>query len=292
MERDQLVDGNAKLETTKSAAQILGPGFAGVLIGLFRAPFAMVLDSLSYLWSAAFILWIRRPEPPVPVHDVAADGPRPSMRTEIAAGLRYVTGQPWLRAIATTTGLSNLFTSIGQTILVLYLVRERGLSAEAIGIAFSAGSTGVLLAAVTVNAITRRVGVGPMLVLMAMGFSVSLLPVAAAPDALVAPALALSGFIGGFCGIGWNINQVSLRQAITPARMQGRMNASMRFIVWGTIPVGSIASGVLGTAIGLHQTVWVGAICALFAFVPVALSPVRSLRTMPDSADVLEPAAL
>jgi len=284
VERDQLVDGNAKLETTKSAAQILGPGLAGLLIGVLRAPFAMVLDSLSYLWSAAFIFWIRRAEPPVPVHD-AATGPRPSMRADIAEGLRYVTGQPWLRAIAATTGTSNMFGNIGQTILILYLVRERGLTAEAIGFAFSAGSTGVLLAAVTVNAITRRIGVGRMLVLMAIGFSCALLPVAMAPDALVLPGLALTGFIGGYCSIGWNINQLSLRQAITPARMQGRMNASMRFIVWGTIPIGSIAGGILGGVIGLHATIWVGAIGALFGFIPVALSPVRSLRTMPEPVE-------
>jgi MFS family permease len=282
VDRDQLVEGNAKLSVTQSGAQILGPGMAGFLIGIFKAPFAMVLDSLSYVFSATFVFLIRRPEPPIERHDEAVHGPKPSMRQEIAAGLRYVTGHQWLRSIAATTGTSNLFGNIGGAILVLYLVRERGLTAEVIGLAFSAGSTGFLLGALTTNGITKRIGVGRMLVLMAMGFSIAGLPVAMAPDALIFPAVALSGFLGGYCGVGWNINQVSLRQAITPPRMQGKMNATMRFIVWGTIPVGSILGGFLGGAIGLHETIWVGAIGSLFAFLPVALSQVRSIKTMPE----------
>ena len=290
VERDQLVEGNAKLQISASAAAILGPGMAGVLIGLFRAPFAMVLDTLSYLWSAAFVFWIRRPEPPVVVHPEAAGASRPSMRAEIAVGLRYVTGHPWLRAIAATTGTSNLFTGISGAILVLYLVRERGLSAEVLGLTFSIGSIGVLVAALTTNGLSTRIGVGRMLVLSAIGFGVGPLAVPVAPDALIVPAVALSGFVMGFAGVSWNVNQVSLRQAITPPRMQGRMNATMRFIVWGTIPVGSITGGVLGSLIGLHATIWVGALGGLVAFVPVALSPVRSLRTMPAAVED-EPAA-
>jgi MFS family permease len=282
VDRDQLVEGNSKLEITRSASQILGPGMAGILIGILKAPFAMVLDALSFVWSAFFVFLIRRPEPPVEPHDEAANGPRPSMRQEIAVGLRYVTGHRWLRSIAATTGTSNFFSNVFGAILILYLSRDRGLTAEAIGFAFSLGSLGVLLAALTISSITRRAGVGRMLVLTSVGFSLSGLPVAIAPDALIFPAVALSGFLGGFCGVGWNINQVSLRQAITQPRMQGKMNATMRFIVWGTIPLGSIAGGALGSVIGLHATIWVGAIGGLIAFVPVTLSSARSIVTMPE----------
>jgi MFS family permease len=289
VDRDQLVEGNSKLEITRSAAQILGPGLAGLLIGIFRAPFAMLVDAASYLWSAVFVFFIRRPEPPIEPHDEAVHGPRPSMRREIALGLRYVVGHRWLRSIAATTGVSNFFGTLVQAILILYLTRERGLTAEVIGFAFSVGSLGVLLAALTTSAITKRAGVGRMLVLTSVGFSLSGLPVAAAPDVLIFPAVALTGFLGGFCGVAWNINQVSLRQAITPPRMQGKMNATMRFIVWGTIPLGSIAGGALGSLIGLHPTIWVGAIGGLFAFLPVMLSSVRGIVTMPEPAE--EPGA-
>jgi MFS family permease len=285
VERDQLVEGNSKLEITRSAAQILGPGLAGILIGVFKAPFAMIVDSLSYLWSAFFVFLIRRPEPPVTPHDEAADGPKPSMRQEIAVGLRYVTGHRWLRAIAATTGTSNFFGNVMGAIVILYVTRERNLSPEGIGFAFSIGSIGVLLAALVTSRITARVGVGRMLVLSAVGFSLSGLPVAIASDALIFAAMALFGFVGGFFSVAWNINQVSLRQAITPPRMQGRMNATMRFIVWGTIPLGAIIGGALGDIIGLHATIWVGAIGGLVAFLPVALSSVRQIVTMPEPAD-------
>ena len=285
VDRDQLVDGNGKLQITQSAAQILGPGMAGALIGIVRAPFAMLLDAASFLWSAAFVGWIRKAEPPVEPHDPAADGPKPSMRSEMAAGLRYVTGHPWLRSIAATTGLANLFGQIANAIFVLYLVRDRGMSAEQIGLAFSLGGIGVLLGALLAAPLAKRLGLGHALALSAFGFGLEWLAIAAAPDALIWPATVVSAFLGGFFGVVWNVNQVSLRQAITPPRMQGRMNASMRFIVWGTIPVGAMLGGVLGTVLGLHTAIWIGAVGALVAFLPVTLSPVRKLREMPAAAD-------
>ncbi|HEY4190117.1 MAG TPA: MFS transporter, partial [Candidatus Limnocylindrales bacterium] len=231
------------------------------------------------------------PEPPVTPHDETADGPKPSMRSEISIGLRYVTGHQWLRAIAATTGTSNFFGNVMGAILILYVSRERGLSPEGIGFAFSIGSIGVLLAALVTSRITARLGVGRTLVLSSIGFSLSGLPVALAPNELIFPAMALFGFAGGFFGVSWNINQVSLRQAITPPRMQGRMNATMRFIVWGTIPLGAIIGGALGDIIGLHATIWVGAIGGLVAFLPVALSSVREIVTMPEPTDDDAPGA-
>ena len=280
VDRDQLVEGNSKLEISRSASQLVGPGLAGVLIGILKAPFAIILDAASFLFSALFVFAIRRPEPPIPPHDEAT-GPRPSMRSEIAAGMRYVTGHRWLRSIAATTGTSNFFSNVFISILILYLVRDHGFTAETIGFAFSIGSIGVLLAALTASWITARVGVGRMLVLTSLGFSIANLPVAFAPDSLLFAAVAASIFIGGYCSVAWNINQVSLRQAITPTRMQGKMNATMRFIVWGTIPIGSIAGGFLASVVGLQPTILIGAVGGLLAFIPVAISPVREIVTMP-----------
>ena len=281
VERDQLVEGNSKLEITRSASQILGPGAAGILIGLLRAPFAILLDALSFVVSAIFVFAIRRAEPPIEPHDEAT-GPKPSMRNEIAVGLRYVTGHRWLRSIAATTGTSNFFGNVGGAILILFLVRDRSMTAEFIGFAFSIGSLGVLTAALLTNRITQRIGVGRMLVASSLGFSLAGLPIAAAPGDLIFAALAVSTFVGGFCSVAWNVNQVSLRQAITPQRMQGKMNATMRFIVWGTMPIGALIGGFLGGVIGLHATIWVGAIGGLIAFVPVTLSSVREIVVMPE----------
>ncbi len=282
VEREDLVEGNSKLEISRSAAQIAGPGVSGVLIGLVTAPIAIVVDSVSFLLSGMFLLLIRRPEP-VPARPAVAAGAKgPSMRTEIAEGLRYVGGNRYLRSISATTALSNLFGNIALSILLLYLVRELGFTAELLGITFSLGSVGFLVGAVSANRLAARFGVGPTIVGSAMLFGPALLPIALAPTESALPFVAAAGFIGGLGGAVYNITQVSFRQAITPERMQGRMNATMRFIVWGTIPLGTMTGGFLGGAIGLRETIWVGAIASLFAFIPVALGPVRSMMTMPE----------
>jgi MFS family permease len=284
VERDQLVDGNAKLELTRAASQRLGPGLAGVVISLLTAPFAILIDAVSYAVSAVFVTWIRRAEPPPEPHD-EANGPRPSIRGEIRIGLRYVTGHRVLRALALTVALGYLFSTIADSILILFLVTERQFSPALIGLAFTLGSIGVITGALFTSRLTRVVGVGPMIVLAAVAEGLSWLPVAIAPDSLLFLGLTTTIVALSFFGMAWNVNAMSLRQAITPAGMRGRMNATMRFISWGTIPVGYAVGGFLGGVIGLHNTIWVGALGALLAFVPVLISPIWHIRAMPDSAD-------
>jgi MFS family permease len=282
--RDQLVDGNAKLELTRGASQRLGPGLAGVLIAVLTAPFAILLDAMSYGVSAAFVSWIRQPEPTPDPHDEAT-GPRPSIRSEVAIGLRYVAGQRVLRALALTVALGYLFSTIAESILILFLVTERQFSPALIGLAFTLGSIGVVSGALVASRLTKAAGVGPVIVLSAVGEGLSWLPVAIAPDSLLFVGLTTTIVALSFFGMTWNVNAMSLRQAITPAGMRGRMNATMRFVSWGTIPVGYAIGGFLGGVIGLHSTIWVGALGAIVTFVPVALSPIWRIRRMPDVAD-------
>jgi MFS family permease len=291
VDRDQIVDGNAKLETSRSAAQITGPGVAGVAIGAFTAPFAIVLDALSFVASALFMFAIRRHEA-APEPRLNERGERPSMRSEITEGLRYVGRHPLLRSIAATTGTSNFFGNILQSILILYLVRELSVTPELLGLAFSLGAVGFLVGALIANPVAKRFGVGRTIVGAALTFGPSGLLIALAPPDLAVPFVAASVFLAGLGGAIYNINQVSLRQAITSERMQGRMNATMRFIVWGTIPIGSILGGTLGGVIGLHETIWIGAIGEMFVFLPVFFSPVRRLKAIPaaDPDEVAQPA--
>jgi MFS family permease len=282
VDRDQIVDGNSKLEVSRSAAQITGPGVAGVLIGVLTAPFAIVLDALSFVASALFMFAIRRHEE-APQPRLNEQGERPSMRSEITEGLRYVGRHPLLRSIAATTGLSNFFNNILYSILILYLVRELAVTPEQLGLAFSLGAVGFLVGALLAKRVATRFGVGPAIVWAAMTAGPAELLIPIAPPNLAVPFVAASGLLSGLGIAIYNINQVSLRQAITPERMQGRMNATMRFIVWGTIPVGSILGGALGGVIGLHETIWIGAIGGIFVFLPVLFSPVRALRTIPEA---------
>jgi MFS family permease len=281
VERDQLVEGNSKLEGSRATAQLAGPGMAGGLIQWIGAPVAIIADAVSYVGSAFFVFLIRRPEPPVEVHPEG----KTKIRREIAQGLRYVVKHPLLRSIAACTGTSNLFSQMAFAVFLLYAVRRLGLTPGEIGIVFGIGNVGALLGAVSGTAIARKLGVGPTIVASALVFGPAWILIPLASRSFPYPYLIGAMFLGSFGGVVYNVNQVSLRQAITPLRMQGRMNATMRFMVWGTIPIGSFIGGVLGNTIGLKPTLWVAAIGGCLAFLPVLLSPVRSLERIPDPPD-------
>jgi MFS family permease len=280
VERDQLVEGNGKLEISRSGAQLAGPGLAGALIQILRAPVAIAADAISYLGSAIFVGWIRKPEPPVEPH-VAEDGSRVKMRTQIREGLRYVTRHKLLLPIAGCTASSNLFGSMTMAILVLFAVRDLGLSPGKIGAIFAVGNAGFLAGAFLPGRFARLLGVGWAIIASIAFGSVSALLIPFATRANAVPFLVASLAGLGFGSVIYNVNQVSLRQSITPIRMQGRMNATMRFMVWGTMPIGSFVGGILGNTIGLRPTLWVAAIGGQVSVLFPLLSQVRKLREIP-----------
>jgi MFS family permease len=284
VERERIIEGNSKLEISRSSAQIGGPGLGGGLVQLFTAPYAILLDAISFLGSGMFILGIRKLEPRPEVQ--SEDGEKTGLWTELKEGLRFVLGNPNLRAQAGCTGTSNFFSNVSFAIIVVFLVRELGLSPGVIGLAFSIGSTGFLVAAFTANRITQRFGIGPTSIATAALFGPSTLLIAFAPHGNAAiPLLVASMFLLGFSVVVYNIAQVSYRQAICPPRLQGRMNSVMRFIVWGTIPLGSLTGGGLASWIGLRETIIVGAIGGGGSFLWLLLSPQRHLREMPEPID-------
>jgi MFS family permease len=277
VEREQLVDGNGRLEFSRASAEIAGPGVGGALVGLLTAPIAIAVDAGSYVASVASLLLIRRAE------EVEPRGARRRLRTELAEGVRYVVRHPLLRPIAMCTGISNYFSHIGVAVVILYAVRNLGLSAGLIGLWYSVGSLTAPLGAAFSGRVARRLGVGPTIVSMGSLTGVSWALVAAAPRAWPLPVLILSGWIGSANGPIYNITQVSLRQAITPRRMQGRMNATMRFLVWGTIPLGAFTGGLIGSALGLRTALWIAAAGQVLSVLPPLLSPVLGLRSMADA---------
>jgi MFS family permease len=288
VDRDQLVEGNAKLQASQSAAQILGPGFGGYLIGILTAPVAVIVDAVSYLASALFVFTIKGSEAAIP----KSNGPRGSRMDrlrgfsgEIREGLAFVVGHPYLRMIAASTSTSNLFSNISFGIYLVYVVRVLGLDPLRIGLIFSLGSIGTFVGALVANRIASRIGVGRTIVLSMAMNGPSVFLIAIAPVGAAEPFLIASAALGGFSALVYNINQVSFRQAITPERMQGRMNATMRFLVWGTFPIGSVISGVLATIFGLSTTIWVGAILSFTPVLFLIFSPILSLKAMPSSPE-------
>jgi MFS family permease len=279
VERDDLVDGNAKLQTTASAAQTTGPALAGVLVSALTAPYAVALDAVSFVVSTAFMIPIRKQEA---LPERAPDAAKPKMWPELKEGVRYVVRHRHLKWIALCTGSSNFFGQIAFAIVILYMQRSLHMSAIAIGLVFAGFGIGAIVASLTATRFQRLVGgIGNAIWTPAVLFSLGGLSFPLAPRGFPIPVLIAGSLLTGFGGMAYNIAQVSLRQAITPERIQGRMNASMRWIVWGTIPLGTLVGGGIATAYGLRPALWVGAIGGLFTFLPVVLTSVRSIRDLP-----------
>ena len=284
VERDQLVDGNGKLEASRTIAQSAGPALGGGLIGLVTAPLAILADAVSFGVSAIFLFAIRRHEPAPDRHADEHGRRRGSLRQEVGEGLRYVLGNRYLRGIAASTATSNFFNNLATATLIVYAVRDLSLSPAEIGLIFGLGNIGAFIGALTADRLARRFGVGRTIVGSTALGGPGLLLIALAPRDLPVPFLIAGTFLIGFEAVVYNINQVSFRQAITPTSMQGRMNATMRFIVWGTIPLGSILGGAVATLFGLRTAIWVGALGMFLALVPLLLTPVHRLKEMPAPA--------
>jgi MFS family permease len=282
--REQLVEGNSKLELSRSGAQLAGPGLAGLLISAITAPYAVVADALSFVGSAAFLARIRRVEE----HVQAAAEARQGMLSEVREGLRYLLRDRYFRAIAGCTAYTNFFTSLGFAVFLVYAVRRLGLGAGEVGLVFSVSNVGFLLAALTAGRVAARIGVGPTIIAASAAIGPGLLLVPLAPVSHPIPFLLVGLAISAYAGVTYNITALSYLQATTPNRMLGRMNATRRFIVWGTIPLGSLLGGVVASQAGLRAAIFTGAIGATVAFVPVLLSPFRSLK---EVTPIVEPTA-
>jgi MFS family permease len=279
VERGQLLDANGKLETSRTAAQIAGPGIGGLLVQAFTAPVAIAADAASFLASAASLILIKRKEP---ARSRRSDAPRGAMGRDIAEGLRYVLRHPLIRPITLCTALLNLFGFMAEAVLLIFAVRTLGMSAGVIGGILASANVGVLIGAMLSARLTRRLGIGRTLIatsfLIACGSA--LVPLATRSTGV--PVLIGSVLVAGFGGVIFNVNIVSLRQAIAPLEIQGRMNATVKFVVYGTIPLGAFLGGVLGNVIHLRPTLWFAAAGMVTAVVPLVLSPVGRLRSTPE----------
>ena len=233
---------------------------------------------MSFLVSGAAVAAIRtrEPKPEVP------EGGHRSLVHDMGEGLRFVFGNVLLRAIAATTATANLFSGISTAVEVVFLVRTVHASPAVIGLMFTLGGLGGVLGAFAAGPIARRFG-GARATIIGLGFGVGVLLV---PLSQPGPRVLLFGFglmAGGFAAVVYNVNQVSFRQHLCPDRLLGRMNATMRFIVWGVIPIGALIGGVLGTVLGLRTTLWIGSVGSILSIVWLLASPMRTMRDFPTS---------
>ncbi|MDN5806430.1 MAG: MFS transporter [Brevibacterium sp.] len=278
-------DGNGKLQASQQTAGVVGPTLASGLVTAIGAPLTVGLTSACMGLSSLFVSRIRHRETP----------PEPATRTgfiaEIREGLGFVLGHRLLRRITACTGLTNFAASGIFALLVLFVLTTLGLSQVQLGIIMSASAIGGILGALSAAWVQSRLGEGTSISVSAMfgGLSFFGMPLATVLPAF--PTMLVASLVTGWAVVVYNIAQVSFRQRLCPKPLLGRMNASIRFLVWGPMPLGSLLAGFLGDSLGVSTTMWILAACSLAASILVLVSPLLRMRTLPRELDLLSAAS-
>ncbi|HEY6296815.1 MAG TPA: MFS transporter [Streptosporangiaceae bacterium] len=290
--RDELVEGNAKLQAGLSVASIVGRGAVGLAQAVGAAP-ALLFNAGSFLVSAACLLRIHPPDPapaltpaapaPAPASGAAPSAPQPKVRStvraEVAEGVRWVARDPYFRPLTLYAALSNLAYSGSVALVVVFLVRVVGLGSLAVGLVTATGGLGGLVGALMAGRLARTFGSARTLLLTSLGSGLfSLLIPLTAPGPRIACYVVGSAIVSGGIIVS-NVIAASFRQEYCPPSMLGRATASMRLVAFGAVPLGALLAGALGTALGVRNGLW--ADVALYA-ASGSLLLTRRIRTTRD----------
>ena len=270
--QEALVEGNSKLSVSRSTAKILGPGLAGILVERITAPFTVALDALSFLISGVCLVFVRSAES-AQIRNQRTQG----IWHEISEGLRTIVLHPILSAMTIGTTIGSFGGAIHGTVFILYLTRELMINPTWFGIILASAGGASLLGATIANPSAQRYGPGPILIgsTLLMSIGMGIVPLAAEVGMFTIPILIVAQVFQSMGLTVYSITQISLRQAITPSKLLGRVNASRRVLVFGVIPFGAMISAALGETVGLQFTLVVGAIVEFFCFVFHLTSPLR-----------------
>lgn len=274
--KEDLAEGNAKLQGSEQVATIAGPGVGGAIAQAFGAVLGMLVDAATFVVSALCLLRIRREEPPV-----RRQGPARSMRAEIGEGLRVVVRDPFLRILTVSGSIDNLVLTAVHALLVVFLVRTVGLPAGAVGVLIAADALGGVVGAMVATRFARAVGTGRALLWSALGTAPFglLIPLTDGGWRLVFFALGL--FVPAAGMVASNVIANSFRQSYCPPELRGRVFTSSRFLQFGVIPLGALAGGALGTALGVREALWLLlAVGVLGKFVRL-VGPLPRCRVLP-----------
>ena len=277
--REGVLEGNAKLTGVQQVFAVGGPSLGGQVVALLTAPVSFLVTSVGLAVSSLCILRIRTEE-----KEPARKAERRMLR-DVWAGLRLVCLNTRLLAIAGATAWLNLTSYAAYTVTMLFLARTLGMSPGLIGLFLSVSGVGGLLGSFFSRRIAEKIGPGPAMWLILLACS---------PFALVLPFVgvgwnlwlaACANGITAFMTVVYNINQVSCTQALAPDEFLGRVNATMRFLTWSVMPVGSMLGGALAGWLGSREALVVCAVAGCFAFIPILLSPLRDMRRFPSSPE-------
>ncbi|QOR71727.1 MFS transporter [Ruania alkalisoli] len=278
---DHVVEGNSKLQATASAARMSGPAIGGNLLRWFTPGTVIGINAVGYLISAVFVWRIKARETLPRRED------RRPLAVEIREGLGFVFSERLLIRMVACTALGNLFWGIVAALEALYILRTLGQSEATMGLILSGASIGGLLGAVSGERVITWIGEARIIPVAALGMAVPLplLPLAAVLPVPPALTLTASLFATMYLMVVYNIATVSFRQRLCPPRLLGRMNASVRFIVWGISPFGGLLGGWLGSAWGTTTALWVPVAGTVLAAMPVVLSPLWRMTELPRAGE-------
>jgi MFS family permease len=277
--RRDVVDANSKMSLSRAVSFVTGPSIGGFLVQLLTAPVTLLVDAVSYLGSAISLTRIRAQEPPV---ERDGDGVIRSLRGGFAFVLKDELIRPELLCVATI----NLFNFVFHAIFVLYATRELGVEPGLLGLILGAGAVGGIIGALVATPVERMIGIGPAFTLGAVLFPLPLVlvPLASGSELQIALMLGAAEF---FCSVGvmiLDVNAGSITFLRTPDRIRARTSGTFRFVNYGIRPIGALLGGALGTAIGLHTTLWIGVLGALAGVIFLVFSPIPRLREAPAEA--------
>ncbi|MFB7606460.1 MFS transporter [Streptomyces gardneri] len=278
---DRYIQANALVNGSRSMSWLAGPGIGGVLVQVLTAPFALVADALTYVVSAGYLARIKAVEPP----------PAPVAKGHFTEGLRWVVRDPSMRALFAASGTIQLFNYMFHTLFVLYATAELGISAGLLGLILGAGAVGGLIGAACSGAVVRRIGVGASLVLGFLGFTLPLLliPLADGPLPLVVAVMFAAEFLSCVGVMIADIAAGSFQMAVIPDAVRARVMGAYRTLNHGFRPLGALAGGLLGTAIGLRPTLWIATGGAVLAVLWLLPSPLPRMRELPKREEESTP---
>ena len=287
--RDRLVEGNSRLATSSSIAEIGGPGFAGALVQMVSAPFAILVDAVSFVVSAVSLLLIRAPEPPPPARETTT-----RIVQEIAEGLRVVRRHAIVFPLAARSVPAHVFGAFYGVLYSIYLLRELHLDPFLLGIVISAGGVGSLVGSLFASRAVNALGIGRALVGTAIAASALgvLTPLAQGPVALAALMVFLPQLIGDGLQTIEGVAERSLIQGVIADRLLGRVNATLDVVSHGVgYPLGALLAAFLAEQIGVRGGIAIGWAGMALSLLFLVFSPVPGLRAASDfvAADLATP---
>jgi MFS family permease len=275
--KEHMAKANSALETTNQTSMLAGPAVVGFLLSIVKAPILMLADAVSFLVSLVSVALIKMDESTIAKKD------RGRLRDDIAEGVKFVTKHPIISRITATTAVSNLFGSAVHTLTPILVLRTMDVPPALYGLAFTAAAAAGLVGAISAAKIGERFGQGNTVIgaMVLCGVAMIGFPIAASIGTISAfPIVIASEALLSFSGLVYNITQVSARQALCPEHLLGRMNASIRFFVWGVMPISALLAGAFATWFGMIPVLIVGAIGSLSATWFVFASPLRGMKNI------------